>query len=293
MSARPPDPDSLRYARHWEPVLAGPAHRLLDRIAPAPRVFLDLGAGTGSLALAAATRWPAAAIVVLDASGGMLSVAQQRVHDEGHDPDRFRWLPADAAAIPLDEATVDAAASSFMLQLADDRPSVLREVLRVLRPGGVFAFVTWLADELELPADEHFLDVLDVLEIEEGDHDASGPQVRDFRSLGQAREELSAAGFGDVEVLADELCHAWSAQAYLAFKEHYDERELFESLDPATRDRLRSELGRRLETLPASAFELRGSLVAAVARRPAGAARGPHQAAKGVPSSGRQTLHGR
>ena len=42
MSTRSPDPDSLRYARHWEPVLAGPARRTLDRITPAPDTFLDL-----------------------------------------------------------------------------------------------------------------------------------------------------------------------------------------------------------------------------------------------------------
>lgn len=271
MSARPPDPDSLRYAHHWEPVLAGPAHRLLDRIVIVPGTFLDLGAGTGSLALAAAAHWPGAAIIALDASAGMLSVAHQRVHDEGHDPDRFRWLTADAAAIPLDDAAVDAVASSFMLQLADDRPAVLREVRRVLRAGGLFTFVTWLADELELPADEHFLDALEALDIEDDD-DEREPRPRDFRSLDQAHEELTIAGFGEIEVRLDELHHAWSAEGYLAFKEQYDERELFESLDAATRARLRGDLRRRLAPLPASAFELRGSLVAAAARRPDGGA---------------------
>ena len=272
MSTRPPDPDSLRYARHWEPVLAGPARRALARITPVPGTFLDLGAGTGSLALAAAARWPAASIFALDASAGMLSVARQRAADEGHDPERFTWLPADAADIPLDASSVDAVASSFVLQLPDDRRAVLAEVRRVLRPGGVFAFVTWLAEELELPAEKRFLDVLEALGIEEEAEEEGfrNPRPRDFHSLEQARDELAAAGFAGIEVGLDELRHAWTADSYLAYKEHYDEHELFESLDAAVRERLRSELAQRLAPLPAAAFELRGPLVTAVVRRPLG-----------------------
>ena len=36
MNVPPPDPDSLRYSRYWEPVLAGPAARLLERIEADP-----------------------------------------------------------------------------------------------------------------------------------------------------------------------------------------------------------------------------------------------------------------
>lgn len=274
MSGGGVDPDSLRYARYWEPVLAGPAHRALARITTTPATFLDLGAGTGSLTLAAAGRWPEALVVAVDAAAGMLSVARQRAADAGHDLDRFRWLPTDAADIPLPDATIDAVASSFMLQLPDDRPVVLAEVRRVLRPGGVFAFVTWLADELELPADEVFLDALDALGIadEAGEADESTvreSRPRDYRSPDQAAAELAATGFHDIQVARDQLRYSWTAATYLAYKEHFDERELFDSLDAAMRDRLRSELHRRLAPLPAADLELRGSVVSAVATRPA------------------------
>ena len=270
MSCRAPDPDSLRYARYWEPVLAEPAQRTLERIAPVPGVFLDLGAGTGSLSLAAAARWPSASIVALDASAGMLSVARQRVADEGYDPSRFRWLPADAADIPLGDTSIEAVASSFMLQLVDDRPAVLAGVRRVLRPGGTFAFVTWLSEELELPADEVFIEVLDALEIEDPVDEPAfrSPRAGDYSSLEQAREELDAAGFSEVEVGLEELRHRWTAHSYLAYKEDYDERDLFDSLEAGTRERLRAELRTRLAALPPSALELRGPLVAAVARLP-------------------------
>ncbi len=157
MSTRPPDPDSLRYERYWAPVLAGPAQRLLERVVDAPGVCLDIGAGTGTLTLAAAGRWPRVRIISLDASAGMLSVAR------GHaaelcpaDAQRFDWLAADAAAMPLADGSVDLAVSSFALQVVDDRRAVLAEARRVLRSGGQLAFVTWIADDLSLAADDAF-----------------------------------------------------------------------------------------------------------------------------------------
>jgi ubiquinone/menaquinone biosynthesis C-methylase UbiE len=268
---RPPDPDSLRYQRYWEPVLAAPAERVLERIGAAPATFLDLGSGTGSLTLAAAARWPHARVVAVDASAGMLAVARQRASEMPHHPLRFEWHVADAAELPLAGGSVDAVGSSFVLQLLADRPTVLTEIRRVLAPAGVFAFVTWLADELELPADEVFLDTLEALDLDgfDADDDAfRSPRPLDYTSPDEARRELLDAGFEAVEVTLDELRFAWTALSYLEWKERYDEREAFEDLDVATRARLRETLARRLAALPADAFELRGPLVAAVARRP-------------------------
>jgi len=268
MSDRTLDPEALRYVDHWEPVLSAPARRVLERIEAEPATLLDLGAGTGSLTLAAMERWPATTVVALDASGAMLAVAQARAAQSGVDPARLTWTPADAARVPLDDGTVDAAASSFVLQLVDDRPAVLAEVLRVLRPGGTFSFVTWLADDLRLPADEAYHAVLGDIDGDDEDEGFRSPRSGDYVSLGQARDELAAAGFEAVEVARDELHHAWTAESYLAFKVDYDDHERFDSLDDAARARLQLALSERLSSLPASDFVLRGPLVAAVGRRP-------------------------
>ena len=269
MSERSFDPDGLRYLQHWEPVLSAPARRTLERFVVQPRVFLDLGTGTGSLALAAAERWSSARIVALDASEAMLAVARSRVVAGDADPSRFEWLSSDAAAIPLEDGAVDAIASSFMLQLATDRPAVLQEVLRVLRPGGAFSFVTWLAHDLVLPADEAYHDLVGDLGDDDQEEGSCSARAGDYRSLEEAQEELAEAGFEAVEVRPDQLHYAWRADSYLAFKVDYDDQERLDMLEPVARERLIAALAERLATLPPEDFEVRGPLVAAVGRKPA------------------------
>ena len=266
MTARRLDPDALRYARHWEPVLAPAAWRVLDRLDSAPAVLLDLGAGTGSLTLQAAARWPRADIIALDASGAMLGVARARAADLGHDPARFSWLPADARDIPLEEATIDAVVSSFVLQRVEDRDGLLQEVRRVLRPGGTLSFVTWLAADLVVDADQAYDDVLAELGHEPAATGFRSPLSTDYRSPDEARAELSAAGFAQIEVWRDELHARWDRDSYLQLKEQFDDHERFEALAAPERERLRQRLLARWAGLPDEAFEVRCPLVVGVAR---------------------------
>jgi ubiquinone/menaquinone biosynthesis C-methylase UbiE len=242
--------------------------RLLKRIEPVPADYLDIGAGTGSLALAAAARWSGSRIVGLDASAGMLSVARQQVATERRgDDDRFRWVAADAADMPLADASFDAVTSAFMLQLVDDRAAVLREVWRVLKPGGTFALVSWLDRDLEMPADAAFDDVVHELGLEHPRDDPTDPHAAEFRDVAEARDELLAAGFEHVDAGPDEVHYRWSRDGYLDFKMNYDEFELVDSLRERDRTRLRDGIRARWAALPDAAFSLRGSTVWATARR--------------------------
>ena len=276
MSAGSPDPESLRYAEHWEPVLAAAAGRLLARVedrararGAEPRLVLDVGAGTGSLALMAAERWPRAAIVGLDASAGMLSVARHRAEARWHGgADRFRWLAADAAAMPLEGVSVEIAVSSFVLQLVVDRRAVLREIGRVLRPGGLIGFVTWQRDDAWLTPDAEFDEAVHDLRLEDPEADPREPVEHEYESPDEAAAELEAAGFVDIDVRPDRLEFAWQRAGYLAFKERYDERDLFDSLSAADRRRLHARVEERWASLPDDAFVLRAPLVSATARRP-------------------------
>ncbi|HEX5450765.1 MAG TPA: methyltransferase domain-containing protein, partial [Candidatus Limnocylindrales bacterium] len=78
MTEEPARYDALAsgYARHWGPVIRPAAEALLDRIEPqAGARILDVGTGTGMLAIELLRRWPRAQVTGLDPSGSMLDLA--------------------------------------------------------------------------------------------------------------------------------------------------------------------------------------------------------------------------
>ncbi len=96
--------------------------------------LLELGCGTGALWAANAARIPADwRIVMSDLSVGMLTSAVARVRGVGR---LVIGVVADAGAIPVADASVDAVVANHMLYHVPDRDSALEEIRRVLRPGG-------------------------------------------------------------------------------------------------------------------------------------------------------------
>lgn len=94
---------------------------------------LDVACGTGALALAVdEITGPAGSVVAVDANPEMLAVARRK-------PARIEWLAGRAEALPLPDNSFDAVVSQFGFMFFDDKPQALREMVRVLRPGGRLA----------------------------------------------------------------------------------------------------------------------------------------------------------
>jgi ubiquinone/menaquinone biosynthesis C-methylase UbiE len=105
-------------------------------IQPGQRV-LDVACGTGVLARHVARRVGASGTVAgLDPSPGMLTVAHR------HAP-AVDWRRGTAESLPFDARSFDAVVSQFGLMFFTDRPQAVREMMRVLTPGGRIAVAVW------------------------------------------------------------------------------------------------------------------------------------------------------
>jgi ubiquinone/menaquinone biosynthesis C-methylase UbiE len=257
------------YAQWWAPVLAPAVERLLDRAAPwlgngAVQV-LDIGTGTGQLAFGALARWPSVSVVGVDASTGMRDMASSLARPAlGEVASRFRAEVAFADSLPFDEGAFDLALSSFVFQLVPNRARALREARRVLRPGGVLAFVSWLQDTRAFAPDLIFDEVLDTMGI-----GAREPEARsgDLPSVNRTAGELRRAGFSGAIAEGEMLEHRFSVDGYLSFLSEFDEESLFDELDQKDRAHLLSTMRRRLSALPAADMTMRFPIVFASGRR--------------------------
>jgi demethylmenaquinone methyltransferase/2-methoxy-6-polyprenyl-1,4-benzoquinol methylase len=101
---------------------------------------LDLCTGTCDLAVAAVRRGRAASVVGVDFAGEMLRLGRRKVVQEGLER-TIRLVRGDAARIPLDAATCDAATIGFGIRNVVEPERALAEIARVLRPGGRLAIL--------------------------------------------------------------------------------------------------------------------------------------------------------
>jgi SAM-dependent methyltransferase len=95
------------------------------------RVLIDLGCGPG--AYTDALRARGAKVLAIDNDPAALALGGETTADA---------LLADAAALPLPDASVDGVVCSNLLEHTPDPEAVLREIARVLEPGG-FAYISW------------------------------------------------------------------------------------------------------------------------------------------------------
>jgi demethylmenaquinone methyltransferase/2-methoxy-6-polyprenyl-1,4-benzoquinol methylase len=117
---------------------------LVDAIVPAgPARVLDVATGTAGVAIQLAGR-TAAAVEGVDITLDMLRQGHRRVERSGV-ADRIRLAAARAEQLPFPDAAFDALSFTYLLRYVDDPAATLRELGRVVKPGGTVASLDFLA----------------------------------------------------------------------------------------------------------------------------------------------------
>jgi ubiquinone/menaquinone biosynthesis C-methylase UbiE len=134
------------YERALVPAVFAPWAPLVVALAdprPGERV-LDVACGTGVVARRAAQRVGSTGKVTgLDLNPGMLALAASIPPSDPAASAEIVWQEASATSMPLADATFDVVLCQLGLQFFPDRPAAVREMYRVLVPGGRLGIMVW------------------------------------------------------------------------------------------------------------------------------------------------------
>jgi demethylmenaquinone methyltransferase/2-methoxy-6-polyprenyl-1,4-benzoquinol methylase len=106
-------------------------------VSPAPRRVLDVATGTAGVALMLSER-TRASITGVDLTEQMLRRGRERIIQRGKD-DRIQLLMARGEQLPFPDASFDAVTFTYLLRYVADPAATIRELTRVVRPGGCVA----------------------------------------------------------------------------------------------------------------------------------------------------------
>jgi arsenite methyltransferase len=162
---------------------------------------LDLGSGAGADVLISAGRvGPSGKAFGLDMTDEMLELARVNAAEAG--ADNVEFLKGHIEEIPLPDRSVDVVISNCVINLSGDKPRVLREAARVLKPGGRFAVSDVVADE-----------AMD--EATRADMAAWTGCIAGALTRAEYEDGLRAAGFADIEVRETHRVHEHAGSAII------------------------------------------------------------------------------
>jgi ubiquinone/menaquinone biosynthesis C-methylase UbiE len=162
---------------------------------------LDLGSGAGADVLISARRvGPSGSAIGLDMTDEMLELARANAAEAG--VENVVFLKGYLEEMPLADASVDVVISNCVINLVGDKPRVLAEAARVLRPGGRFAVSDVIADP-------------DMDAATRADMAAWTGCVAGALTEAEFRRELQNAGFEEIEVRETHRVHEHAASAII------------------------------------------------------------------------------
>jgi arsenite methyltransferase len=162
---------------------------------------LDLGSGGGIDVLLSARRvGPGGKAYGLDMTDEMLELARDNQRRAG--AENVEFLKGTIERVPLPDRSVDVIISNCVINLSGDKPAVLREAARVLRPGGRFAVTDVVADP-------------DMDEETRRDMQQWTGCIAGALTEADFRRELEIAGFEEVEVIETHRVHEHAGSAII------------------------------------------------------------------------------
>ncbi len=161
--------------------------------------MLDLGSGGGADVLISARRvGPGGKAIGLDMTDEMLDLARANAREAG--VDNVEFVKGYIEELPLPDASVDVIISNCVINLSGDKTRVIREALRVLRPGGRFAGSDVIADP---EMDEQTRD-----DLRQWTGCIAGALTE-----AEFTEALASAGFEDIELRPTHAVHEHASSA--------------------------------------------------------------------------------
>jgi ubiquinone/menaquinone biosynthesis C-methylase UbiE len=216
--AASPPKSPLATPEPWDLVMEGYVGELWDQFSafskkalelanvPPGSDVLDVCVGPGTLALQAAVT--ARRVVGVDFSPRMLGELKRRAAEQG--VTNLEAIEGDGQALPLADASFDAAFSMFGLIFFPDRARGFSELFRVLRPAGRALVASWRPFDTVPPVKAVFQILAELMpDVPFGKSKAPLGEPEELRS------ELEAAGFGSVNVHT--VSHKSSASSITAF----------------------------------------------------------------------------
>ena len=146
-----------RVASDWNAMrLAYYDERVIEKMAEVSGIgeaseVADVGTGTGFVAAGLASR--VERVIGIDNALAMLEVAREILRALG--ASNVELVLGEATLLPLDEGVVDAAFANMVLHHAEDPTAMLREMARIVRPGGMVAITDEVAHPYAWMREEH------------------------------------------------------------------------------------------------------------------------------------------